>query len=438
MARPATGTIIEPKGDRQPSYAIRFNAYGKRRFVTLGTPEDGWTREKAEQRLRHVLADVERGIWTPPAPAAIPDPNEDPTFHEFAAEWLRSIEPDLRPRTIGDYRWTLSYHLLPFFAEHRLSQITRAEVDRYRVEKQHEGERRAAAIAEGDPLRDDEGRILRPLGANAINKTISRLAQILDLAVDHNKMASNPAKGRRRRAKGTEPKRTHVEVEQLMALLDAADEFTRPLLATLAGAGLRIGEACALDWCDVNLSAGTLTVQISKTPAGEDRVVDLHPGLAEDLRTWKAASPMIEDDDPVFLRRDRWTGEVSRQTGRRARSGMDIAIKAANVTLEAEGIDPIRRASPHSLRRSFASLNCAARQDMVYVAEQGGWTDPTFVIRVYAKAAKRRDRLTGAHLRAYDRTLEWAGVSAGSVRGPSIDAADLDYVPSLAPPQSKP
>ena len=112
-----------------------------------------------------MLADVERGIWAAPEPTVIPDPHEDPTFHEFAAKWLRGIEPDLRPRTIGDYRWTLSYHLLPFFAQHRLSQITRAEVDRYRIEKLNEAERREAAIAEGDPLRDDEGRILRPLGA---------------------------------------------------------------------------------------------------------------------------------------------------------------------------------------------------------------------------------------------------------------------------------
>jgi len=31
-----------------------------------------------------------------------------------------------------DYRWQLSHHLLPLFKDHRLSQITIAEVDRYR------------------------------------------------------------------------------------------------------------------------------------------------------------------------------------------------------------------------------------------------------------------------------------------------------------------
>jgi integrase len=54
MARKATGSVIPPKAGR--GWALRFTAYGKRRFVTLG--DEGWTREKAEAELRHVLADV--------------------------------------------------------------------------------------------------------------------------------------------------------------------------------------------------------------------------------------------------------------------------------------------------------------------------------------------------------------------------------------------
>jgi len=36
MARPATGAVIVSTTSRGPSYALRFTAYGKRRFVTLG------------------------------------------------------------------------------------------------------------------------------------------------------------------------------------------------------------------------------------------------------------------------------------------------------------------------------------------------------------------------------------------------------------------
>src|SRR4029077_10810357 len=73
--------------------------------------------------LRHVLADVERGIWRPYEPAQAPQAPEAPTFHEFASEWLENREPELRPKTITSYRWQLSGHLLPHFARMRLDQI---------------------------------------------------------------------------------------------------------------------------------------------------------------------------------------------------------------------------------------------------------------------------------------------------------------------------
>ena len=51
------------------------------------------------------------------------------------------------------------------------------------------------------------------------------------------------------------------------------------------------------------------------------------------------------------------------------------------------------RVTPHSLPRPFASLRFACGDDPIYVAEQGGWKDPAFPMRVYAKAVRRRDRL---------------------------------------------
>jgi hypothetical protein len=74
MARKATGSVVELERKTARVYALRFRAYGVRRYVTLGTAEDGWTREKAEDRLRHVLADVERGIWRPHEPEPVEEP----------------------------------------------------------------------------------------------------------------------------------------------------------------------------------------------------------------------------------------------------------------------------------------------------------------------------------------------------------------------------
>jgi hypothetical protein len=40
MAKPATGAIVEKRTARGTSYALRFRAYGQRRYVRLGTGRD--------------------------------------------------------------------------------------------------------------------------------------------------------------------------------------------------------------------------------------------------------------------------------------------------------------------------------------------------------------------------------------------------------------
>src|SRR5262245_34455325 len=130
MARPPSGSVLERRGQKGRTFALRFRAYGERRYLTLGSTEDGWTRAKAEAELANVLADVRRGIWQPSEAAPIvEEPQQEPTFHQFASAWLAQREQEgLRPKTLVDLRWSLSNHLLPFFAGHRLSQITVREV----------------------------------------------------------------------------------------------------------------------------------------------------------------------------------------------------------------------------------------------------------------------------------------------------------------------
>jgi integrase len=238
---------------------------------------------------------------------------------------------------------------------------------------------------------------------------LKRLAQILELAVDYGHLPRNPAsKGGRRRLKESKPQRSWVEPEQLMALLDAAPAGHRPVLATLAGAGLRVGEACALTWRDVNLATGSLIVGKAKTDAGTGREVDLPLGLADELRAHKAGAARTGPDDPVFLSGPR-NGRRARQTPDNVGRRLKTAIGRANPTLAAAGIEPIsERVSPHSLRRTYASVRAASGDDPVYIAEQLGHEDPTFTIRVYAKAAKRRERLSDEYRRSFDQALEWA------------------------------
>src|SRR5919108_295298 len=179
MAPPLRGSIIEHRRKRGTVYSARFRAYGKRRLVVL----DKTTRAEAETELQNIIADVRRGIWRPRerTPVPVEATEEEPTFHVFASEWLEEHRLGLRPRSVEALKWALTYHLLPYFAHHKLSAITRREVDRYRRGKLRERE---------------EGLVPRPLSDRCINKTISILAQILDDAIEADLIETNPASGK--------------------------------------------------------------------------------------------------------------------------------------------------------------------------------------------------------------------------------------------------
>src|ERR1700730_12811021 len=129
MARPATGQVIVDRRRCSPTFALRFRAYGKREFVSLGSAAEGWTRARAEVELQNILADVRRGIWRPPTAEVVQAPREIPPFHEFSSEWFERQKVEggrrgkgLAARSREDLQWRLSNHLLPAFASRRLDQ----------------------------------------------------------------------------------------------------------------------------------------------------------------------------------------------------------------------------------------------------------------------------------------------------------------------------
>jgi integrase len=144
-------------------------------------------------------------LWAPDVARAA-EPPTSRTFHLFAWEWLEARRPELRESTIADYSWQLSNHLLPFFTDHRLPQITVAEVDRYRDFKVRE----------------------RNLSAESINKTITRLGQILAVAEECDLIPRNPVRvnTRNRKLKTKRKRPVFLEsAEQIAAMIDTATEL---------------------------------------------------------------------------------------------------------------------------------------------------------------------------------------------------------------------
>jgi integrase len=422
MARPATGSVVKPTPDH-PCFALRFRAYGKREFLTLGRPEDGWTLAMAQRELAAVLRDVDLGIWRPPEPDPAPAQTADPTFHEFASDWYSSKELEVEKNTANHYRNDLTNHLLPFFKDHHLSQITVAEVDRYRQSKVRQAAEITAAAENGTPLTvsytDRLGRRYRrrarPLSARSINMHIDLLAQILAVAVDHGHIPSNPAVGKRRRMKVSKPRPVHLDsAEQIALLLQAAGELDRgstvldvrdrhgrtwkqrqpvqttgrrAAIATLLLGGGRASATGAMLWRDVDLANGRFEVGRDKTDAGM-REVDMLPLLREILTEHKAASEHTGPEDPVFVT----SSGKPRSRHNLRQDVVEAVVTHAHRLVDERGLQPLPLGiTPHKLRHTFASILVAIGKDPAYVMQQLGHTDAAFTLRVYTHTMRRSE-----------------------------------------------
>jgi integrase len=422
-----TGQVIRRTSG---AWALRFRAYGQRRYVTLGTSSEGWTRRTAHTELQNILADVRRGIWCPVEPEPARPRQIDQVFGEFATKWFEASRYEWQPKTACDYEWQLRHHLLPFFENHRLSQITIAEVDRYRGEKVRESVGRAEALegwrkrveeTQDAAARRDLARERPPRGLSAvsINKTITRLGQILEVALEYGLIDRNTARGKRRRLKVSKPSAVWLDrAEHIEALLDAASAldqharvkgghdqkgglvYRRALLATFVLAGLRIGEMTALRWRDVDLAGNRIMVRESKTDAGT-RLIDLLPALRDELTAYKAQALDIAPSAFVFP-----SAKGTRMTQENIRSRvLGMAVEKANKKLTSSGDVPLPEGlTPHKLRHTFASILVALGVDPGSVMDQLGHVDPGFTLRVYRHgmrrhlAARQRLRILVGHL----------------------------------------
>ena len=380
MPRATTGQVIERRGKRGKTYALRFRAYGKRHYLTLGSAEEGWARRRAEEELDRVLAEVKLGLWQPPNPDPVDETEtEIPTFHVFASEFVARRSPEWQPRTEEYWRWALELHLLVFFRDHRLDEITPTEVERFKAMKLRERE---------------EQLVERPLGNRSINKLLSMLGTVLDDAIELGLIAgANPARGKRRQLRARKPRRSWLSLDQAKALLDNAGEH-RPFVAAGILGGLRVGELLSLRWADVALGSGALTVRESKTDAGR-RTVDLSPTLTEILAEWKATTRYAGSDELVFPT-SRGTPQDRRNAAKR---WLAPAVDAANAKLAEAELPAIEGCSMHTLRRTFISLQLEAGAPVPYVMRQVGHTQPQVTLGIYA-AVLERSRDTGERLDA--------------------------------------
>jgi integrase len=132
------------------------------------------------------------------------------------------------------------------------------------------------------------------------NATQDTLVAVLNSAVDDGLISSNPALrwGRVVRSEQTQVEEielfTPEELTRLLEVIERDYHYAYPFILCLARTGLRLGEAMALQWADVDFAQRVLLVRrsvrrgVTAVPKnGKARRVDMSRQLSAVLRNWK-------------------------------------------------------------------------------------------------------------------------------------------------------
>jgi integrase len=400
-------------------------------------------------------------------------------------------EKPIDANSYSDYRWRLSCHLLPFFGSYRLDEINRALCLRFKAQKLREAGELREVIARGAELRDERGRRKVPLSPASIRKLIDTLAAVLDDAIEDELIDHNPARGKRMRVRVPKPDRTFLEMDELACLLDAASAQEEPfasstpakrmgsttaqvaallerghrppqiatrlglakstvshhigrlnanvgrgyagrraIIEILGRSGIRVSELCDLRIGQLRLhdrDGARFRIPDAKTEAGV-REVQMSPDLVEAMiehidrmrRVGAATGP--ENRLIQNLR----GGRISRQ---RVAEIVCEAGQAASARMLNEGLPPLPRVTPHSLRRTYISIALLANNfDVKWVMSQVGHANSKMTMDVYAQLEQRAKREHGA---SFDRLVR----QARELRGEDSTAREAA---ELAPKRHRP
>ncbi|GBQ01025.1 site-specific integrase [Streptomyces spongiicola] len=251
---------------------------GKRRQLTV-TKDTKKEAEAEQARIRHQR---DTGVFVAPSKA---------TVAELVALWLAAATRDVEAATKRSYEDAMRY-VVTHLGEKRVQQLSEEDVESL-VDWMLTSARRIG------------GKPGTGLSVRTVSLTLGRLRAALNLGIRRGLVARNVAehvtiprqarKADKLRRKARTPW-TEAEVKEFLGHV-AGDRLYAVMLLSLIG--LRPAEVCGLRWEDVDLTAGTLSVEITRTlVAGEviekdtkseagDRALPLPEIVRTALRTFR-------------------------------------------------------------------------------------------------------------------------------------------------------
>lgn len=308
--------------------------------------------------------------WTDPARAKV-------TLDVFAPQWFEALT--VRPKTREGYESIYTTHVKPRWGSTRLDRIAYSDVRAW-VANLQVSARKDESRGSNEARR---GAGSKPLSAARKKHAYRLLRSMLDLAVEDGRLPRNPAKSMSGSTKGIVPTatthRTHryLSHEQLHAVADSIGD-ARALLLVLGYAGLRWGEATALQVQDVDLLRSRLNVRravtdvrgalIYSSPKNHNtRTVPLPVFLREEL------APLLEGKGMTDLIFTSPQGGPWRNSNFRSRR--------FNPAVNAAGLQALRL---HDLRHTAASLAVQAGANVKAVQRMLGHKSASMTLDVYA------------------------------------------------------
>jgi integrase len=383
---PGFGCRVTAAGARSYVLRYRVRGSGRERTYTIGSTGD-WQAAAARaeaKRLRRLIDQGEDPL------GAIEDQRAAPTMADLIERFIgEHVEPRLRPETVRHYRMLIDRHIRPHFGAHlKVADVSFADIDSLH-------------------------RKISKTGASyAANRAVAICSKMFTLAIRWNMRSDNPTRGIERNLESKRKRYlTAAELARLTAALAAppsrqAANVIRLLLLT----GCRRGEACAMRWGDLDLTAGIWTKLGSTTKQKTDHVAPLS-GPARQLLSEIRAEQIANNRHLgtwVFPSSESRTGHI-----------VELA-HAWRLICKDAGITGLR---VHDLRHSFASQLASGGATLPLIAALLGHSNPATTARY-------------AHL--LDDPMRAAVEKVGAVVAAAGKDAEATIVEGAFPPKRRP
>ena len=319
------------------------------------------------------------------------------TVTDYATLWIQECYGSAKRKrsTANRYEELLTQHVLPKLGNKKLRNLQRGDIKQFLLGKL--AERRTLSVGDGTGPRTEATYKRRTVG-----HMFAVLRAMLQAAISDGAITTNPARalgkelGLFEKEKVRAGKIKALTVEQRAAFLAAVAVVApryRALFHTLAGTGMRLGEALALRWDDLDLAHQQITIARSRSEHAEGeetdspkndepRTVDLSKSLTAILAQHEATAKRDALTRGCPL--PKWVFHTKTGTlldAHNVRRAMRSVVKQAGLPLHL---------SPHSLRHSYASILLANGESPAYVQEQLGHATIELTVTTYGKWLKKK------------------------------------------------